>query len=109
MQNTGEFRAPSWKRRVLRGRTKIMTSPVTKVIAISEFVKRQLLAAGVPEGKIVVRYLGVDTERFVPNRQAREEWADRFSIRSDEAVLSTVAYLRPLTNAQVLVQTSKRL
>jgi len=109
MQNSGEFRATSWKRRILRGRTKIMTSPVTKVIAISEFVKRQLLAAGVPEGKIVVRYLGVDTERFVPNRQAREEWADRFSIRSDEVILSTVSYLRPFKNPQVLVEACKEL
>ena len=109
MQNSGEFRATSWKRRLLRERTKIMTSPVTKVIAISEFVKRQLLAAGVPEGKIVVRYLGVDTERFVPNRQAREEWADRFSIRSDEVILSTVSYLRPFKNPQVLVEACKEL
>ncbi len=109
MQNSGEFRATSWKRCVLQLRTKIMTSPVRRVIAISEFVKRQLLAAGVPAGKIVVRYLGVDTERFVPNPQARGEWAERFSIRSDEVILSTVSYLRPFKNPQVLVEACKEL
>ena len=109
MQNSGEFRATSWKRSLLRLRTKIMTRPVRKVIAISEFVRSQMLAAGVPEGKIVVRYLGVDTDRFVPNRRAREEWAERFSVRSDELILSTVSYLRPFKNPQVLLEASREL
>jgi glycosyltransferase involved in cell wall biosynthesis len=109
MQNSGEFRATSWKRWLLRVRTKLMTSPVTRVIAISEFVTRQLLAAGVPEAKIVVRYLGVDTERFVPDRRARVEWAHRFSIRPDEVILSTVSYLRPFKNPHVLVQVCEQL
>lgn len=109
MQNSGEFRASSWRRWLLRIRTKIMTSPTTKVIAISEFVKRQLLAAGVSDRKIVVRYLGVDTERFVPDRRAREEWAHRFSIRSDEVILSTVSYLRPFKNPHLLIEACKTL
>jgi len=109
MQNSGEFRASSWRRWLLRIRTKIMTSPMAKVIAISEFVKRQLLAAGVPDGKIVVRYLGVDTERFVPDRRARKEWAERFSIRSDEVILSTVSYLRPFKNPHLLIEACKAL
>jgi glycosyltransferase involved in cell wall biosynthesis len=109
MQNSGEVRATSWKRRLLRLRTKMMTHPITKVIAISEFVKQQLLAAGVPGRKIVVRYLGVDTERFVPNREARAEWAKRFEIRADELILSTVSYLRPFKNPQVLVEACKEL
>jgi glycosyltransferase involved in cell wall biosynthesis len=109
MQNSGEFRATSWKRWLLRLRTKAMTSPVARVIAISEFVKRQIIAAGVPTGKIVVRYLGVDTERFVPDPEARQQWADRFSIRSDELILSTVSYLRPFKNPQVLVEACREL
>jgi glycosyltransferase involved in cell wall biosynthesis len=57
----------------------------------------------------VVRYLGVDTERFVPSRQAREEWVDRFSIRAEEVILSTVSYLRPFKNPQTLVEACKEL
>lgn len=109
MQNSGEVRATSWKRWLLRIRTKVMTSAVTRVIAISEFVKRQLVAAGVPARKIVVRYLGVDTKRFIVNRQAREQWVERFSIRPDELILSTVSYLRPFKNPHVLVETFKEL
>jgi glycosyltransferase involved in cell wall biosynthesis len=104
MQNSGEFRATSWRRWLLRLRTKAMTRPVTRVIAISEFVKRQLVAAGVPARKLVVRYLGVDTERFVPHPQARRQWAEQFSILPNEMIVSTVSYLRPFKNPQVIVE-----
>lgn len=109
MQNSGEFRATSWKSSLLRLRTKLMTHPVVRVIAISEFVKRQLIRAGVPAEKIVVRYLGVDTGRFVPDSHARRQWAERFSIGPHELILSTVSYLRPFKNPQVLVEACKEL
>jgi glycosyltransferase involved in cell wall biosynthesis len=109
MQNSGEFRATSWRKWLLRLRTKAMTRPVTRMIAISEFVEHQLVAAGVPARKLVVRYLGVDTERFVPDRQARRPWAEQFSIRPDEVVLSTVSYLRPFKNPHVLVEACQEL
>lgn len=109
MQNSGEVRATSWKKWLLRLRTKVMTSPVSRVIAISEFVKQQLIAAGMPEPKIVVRYLGVDTDRFVPDPRARQEWVKRLSIPSDDLILSTVSYLRPFKNPQVLLKACKEL
>jgi glycosyltransferase involved in cell wall biosynthesis len=109
MQNSGAFQATSWRRSLLRLRTRLMTRPTTRVIAISEFVKEQLVKAGLAEDKIVVRYLGVDTERFAPDPAAREQLARDFNIRSDEIVLSTVSYLRPFKNPQVLVHTCKEL
>lgn len=36
-------------------------------IAVSEFVKKKLLEQGFPENKIVVHYIGVDTEQFQPD------------------------------------------
>ena len=65
-------------------RSKAMTRPMSRVIAISEFVRRQLVNGGLPGRKMVVRYLGVDTERFRPDPQARREWAKRFSIQPDD-------------------------
>jgi glycosyltransferase involved in cell wall biosynthesis len=103
MQNSGEFRASSWRKWVLQLRTKAMTSPVSRVIAISEFVKRQLTAAGLAERKIVVRYLGVDIDRFAPDPAARKQWVDGFHIQPNEVILSTVSYLRPFKNPHVLV------
>ena len=109
MQNSGVFQATSWRKTALQLRTKLMTSPTTRVIAISQFVKEQLVKAGLAEDKIVVRYLGVDTERFAPDPSAREQWARDFNIHPDEIVLSTVSYLRPFKNPQVLVHTCKEL
>jgi glycosyltransferase involved in cell wall biosynthesis len=109
MQNSGEFRATSWKKALLQLRTMVTARPMTRVIAISEFVKAQLLKGGLAEKKIVVRYLGVDTERFQPDRSARAQWARDFNIADDELILSTVSYLRPFKNPQVLVGTCKEL
>ena len=109
MQNSGAFQATSWRKTLLQLRTKLMTSPTTRVIAISQFVKEQLVKGGLAEDKIVVRYLGVDTERFAPDPSAREQWARALHIRPDEIVLSTVSYLRPFKNPQVLVYTCKEL
>jgi glycosyltransferase involved in cell wall biosynthesis len=109
MQNSGEFRARSWRRTLLRLRTRLMTWPVARVIAISDFVRRQLIAAGVPAELIAVRYLGVDTDRFVPDPGARQPWAERFSIAPDEMILSTVSYLRPFKNPQVLIAACQEL
>jgi glycosyltransferase involved in cell wall biosynthesis len=109
MQNSGEFRATSWKKLLLQLRTKLTSEPMTRVIAISEFVKAQLLKGGLAEDKIVVRYLGVDTKRFVPDLSAREQWASDFKVGADELILSTVSYLRPFKNPHVLVETCKEL
>ncbi len=105
MQNSGAFRATSWKRILLQLRTRLSTKPLTCVIAISRFVKEQLVKGGLPEDKVIVRYLGVDIERFVPDPAARSRWASKFSIQPNELIMSTVSYLRPFKNPHVLVET----
>jgi glycosyltransferase involved in cell wall biosynthesis len=109
MQNSGIFKATSWKRLLLRARTKIMTAPAKRIIAISKFVKEQLVKAGVAEEKIVVRYLGVDCERFVPKGDARAEWVSRYGLEEDALIMSSVSYLRAFKNPQVLVAICKEL
>jgi glycosyltransferase involved in cell wall biosynthesis len=109
MQNSGMFTATSWKRSLLRLRTKLTTMPMTRVVTISEFVKQQLLQGGLAEDKIAVRYLGVDTKRFAPNPAAREQWNRQFGIGSNELIMSTVSYLRAFKNPHVLVETCKKL
>ncbi len=104
MQNSGMFRATSWKRLLLRARTRIMTAPMTRVIAISEFVKEQLIKAGVSKEKIIVGYLGIDTARFTPHAPAKEEWIRRFNLPRGQIIASTVSYLRPFKNPDILVE-----
>lgn len=109
MQNSGIFRATSWKRLLLRTRTRIMTAPMTRVIAISEFVKEQLVKAGISKDKIIVRYLGIDTERFTPDASAKEEWISRFNLAPGQIIASTVSYLRPFKNPDILVKAFREL
>lgn len=104
MGNGGVFTAQSLKRQLLHLRNRLMTAPFDRMIAISEYIKGQLLAAGIAEDKIVVRHLGVDTDRFKPDVTARQRLAREYAIRPDEIVLSTVSYLRPIKNPQILVQ-----
>lgn len=109
MQNSGIFRATSWKKFLLRARTRIMTAPMTRVIAISEFVKEQLVKAGVAKDKIIVRYLGVDTERFTPDASAKEAWIRKFKLPPGQVIASTVSYLRPFKNPDILVEAFREL
>jgi glycosyltransferase involved in cell wall biosynthesis len=108
-QNSGVFTATSLKKSLLQLRTRLMTWPVARVIAISDFVKQQLIKSGVAEEKIVVRYLGADTRRFIPDPHARQEWADRFAIGPEEIILSTVSYLRAFKNPHIIVEACRLL
>lgn len=104
MGNGGVFKARSWKRKLIQARNRIMTAPLVRVIAVSEFIKGQLIEGGIPEGKIVVRHLGVDTDRFHPDAAPRERWVKEFAIGPDETILSTLSYLRPIKNPEIIVQ-----
>src|SRR6185436_17503994 len=104
MQNGGIVKARSWKRMLLQWRNRLATLPMTRMIAISDFIKAQLLAGGVREGKVVVRHLDVDTNRFTPDRSARTELEKQYNIGPDELILSTVSYLKPIKNPQTIVE-----
>lgn len=104
MGNGGVFKAQSWKRKLIHTRNRIMSAPIVRFIAVSEFIRGQLVAGGIPAGKIVVRHLGVDTERFQPDAAARARWVKEFAMEPDEIILSTLSYLRPIKNPEIIVK-----
>ncbi len=104
MQNGGVFKATSWKRKLVHARNRIMTAPFARIIAISEFIKGQLVEGGVPEEKITVRHLGIDVDRFKPDASERAKLTEKFSIGPDEIILSTVSYLRPIKSPEIIVE-----
>jgi glycosyltransferase involved in cell wall biosynthesis len=104
MGNGGVFKARSWKRKLIHARNRIMTAPLVRVIAVSDYIKGLLVEGGIPAEKIVVRHLGIDTDRFKPDPAARARWAEEFSIAPDEIILSTVSYLRPIKNPEIIVR-----
>ena len=77
-----------------------------KVIAISEMVHRDIVACyGIPEGRIVVIYNGVDTECFHPgNRRYREGIRSQYGLSSNDLLLLFVSHNFRLKGLRYLIQ-----
>ena len=109
MQNSGVFPATSWRKMLLRLRTKLMTQPGDtghRHLAIRE---RTIGKGGSPPTRS-----WCDTLALIPNDSrptVRRERVGKESSTSvaDELILSTVSYLRPFKKPQMLVQTCREL
>jgi glycosyltransferase involved in cell wall biosynthesis len=102
--NSGMLNATSWKKRLLQLRTLITTLPMTRVIAVSEFVRQDLIERGISADRIVVRHLGADEKRFTPDPGARQRWAAEYAIQPGELIMSTVTLLRPFKSPETLIE-----
>ena len=102
--NSGMMTATSWKRKLLQLRTQLMSLPMSRVIAVSNFVKEDLVKRGIAADRIDTRYLGADEERFKPDPAARAEWASKYSIAPDELMMSSVTLFRPFKSPETLVE-----
>jgi glycosyltransferase involved in cell wall biosynthesis len=102
--NSGMMTATSWKRKLLQLRTHLMSWPMNRVVAVSNFVKQDLVKRGIAADRIDVRYLAADEERFKPDPAAREEWASKYSVAPDELIMSSVTLLRPFKSPETLVE-----
>jgi glycosyltransferase involved in cell wall biosynthesis len=102
--NSGMLNATSWKRRLLQIRTLITTLPIARVIAVSDFVKQDLIKRGISSDLITIRHLGADETRFKPDRAVRQRWAAEYSISPGELIMSSVTLLRPFKNPETLVE-----
>ena len=102
--NSGMMTATSWKRKLLQLRTLLMSLPMSRVIAVSNFVKEDLVKRGIAADRIDTRYLGADEERFKPDPAARAEWAGKYSIAPDELMMSSVTLFRPFKSPETLVE-----
>ena len=101
--NSGMMKATSWKKQLLRLRTFVTSIPMTRVIAVSEFVKQDLIKRGFAAERIDVRYLAADEEKFKPDPGARQRWAAEYAIQPDELIMSSVTLLRPFKCPETLV------
>jgi len=102
--NSGMLRARSWRKALVRLRAALTVAPVRRLVAISEFVQRQMLELGMDRRKITVVHKGVDTARFRPDNGARQRLAGQYGIRADEFVIGTVCVLRPFKHVEVLLE-----
>lgn len=107
--NSGLLRSGPWKKKLLRLRTLYLTLPLSRTVTVTNFVKRQLIEIGFDERKVQAIYNGVDLARFHPDAAARELWRERYSVRSNEIVVSTISYLRAFKNPHIIVESCARL
>jgi len=108
-RNPGVIRAKSWKRRLLQLRGCLAMLPITRVAAISRFIKQQLVEVGVPERKISLVYNGVDARRYSPDPTAKGQLTKAFSIWPEEIIVATVSYLKPHKNIDVVLEACQQL
>ena len=100
----GVLGATGWRRRLLRLRTRLMSYPASRVVGISEFVKRRALSLGVDPNKLVVVPNGVDTTRFRPDPLARERLSRRIPVDSGELLLLTAGNLLPIKHVEDILR-----
>lgn len=111
--NSGEWsHRGDWRGTLLRLRAALACRPVTKFIAISEFIKRRLAAAGLPENRISVVYNGIDTNRYRPDPRQREIVGREFSSDSGTLIVLFAAALlewkRPELALSVCAELTRR-
>lgn len=73
------------------------------IIAVSENIKRVLLKAGVPEGKITVVRSSVDLSRF-ENLPSKEEVRMALGLPKEAKVVVSVGYLQPRKGQRFLIR-----
>lgn len=108
--NSGEF-APSaaWKAAVLRFRAAIVTRPLTKAIAISEFIRRRLIASGIPARKTRVIHNGIDTSAFTPDRGKRFSPSVPAAAHNSAFLITYLSSLMPWKRPELVVEICRQL
>jgi glycosyltransferase involved in cell wall biosynthesis len=73
------------------------------VVAVSESVRQQLLASGVPASKLVTIHGGVDTDRFHPGIDG-EGVREELNIPSEALMIAKVAHVREWKGYDIFLQ-----
>ena len=101
--NSGEWRGRGWKAALVRLRTKLACGPLTSVIAISRFIERRLVDAGVPAGKIGVVYNGVDVGAFRIDPEARETLRRQLGVETGETLILFASALVEFKRTEIAI------
>ncbi|MCD6099991.1 MAG: glycosyltransferase [Candidatus Marinimicrobia bacterium] len=78
----------------------------TKIITISEAVRRSLLAIGIPRKKCTTVYNGVDLEEFRLKRSG-DRVRDEFKISRKQPVIGLIGVLEPLKGQDIFIKSAE--
>lgn len=67
-----------------------------QIICVSEYVRQDSIARGLHENHLLVRYSGIDTERFTANEEERIRLRKEFGFDKDTLVLAIVSRIKNL-------------
>jgi glycosyltransferase involved in cell wall biosynthesis len=101
---SGAMRAGSWKAVLLRFRARLMTAPVKRFVASSDFIRVELIRRGLDASRISVVHKGIIPQRYVTNPANRTQLVGRYAIRPDEIILGSVTIMRPFKLPEVILQ-----
>jgi glycosyltransferase involved in cell wall biosynthesis len=90
------------KRMWHRGLGEKYLAQASLLVATSEIERDELLQAGVPKSKIVVRFNGIDNETFA-NRPDRGTFRSKWQISPEEPLVLFLSRLIPRKNADMLI------
>lgn len=65
-----------------------------QIICVSEYVRQDSIARGLHENHLLVRYSGIDTERFTANEEERIRLRKEFGFDEDTLVLAIVSRIK---------------
>ena len=75
---------------------------VETYFAVSHWVERSLVEAGVPAAKLRVCYLGVDVERYRPDPAARASVREELGLAPNRRIVLCTSHLRPGKGVELL-------
>ena len=58
---------PGWNYQTYEKGRQLLFKEAKSFIAVSNFIRSQLIAKGCPEEKVIVHYIGIDTDKFKPD------------------------------------------
>jgi len=79
---------------IIRLFTQRALKKAARIVAVSEYVKQLAIRLGVSRDKVIVNYLGIDTQKFKPSSN-RKQLRDKFNIPFDTIVIGSLGRLIP--------------
>lgn len=65
-----------------------------KIICVSNYVKQHAIEKGFTKDKLITLYTGIDSDKFIPNLEARKQLRQQYGIDDDTLVLGIVSRIK---------------
>jgi glycosyltransferase involved in cell wall biosynthesis len=99
----------TFKSRVYTALGKAVLPRFDRVFAVSEGMKRALLACGVPDSRIVVLHNAIVTDNYDPARYERGFLRQRFGLPADARIIGAIGRLSPEKGQRDLLEAAARI